>query len=61
MWPDETKILSLMRVGFTYSEAFHMSPRDARRYTAIQYASSISQKEREEGTRAATAADVAAL
>ncbi len=50
-----------MRVGFSYSEAFHMSPRDARRYTAIQYACSLSEKEREDGMRMATEADVAML
>ena len=38
-----------------------MSPRDARRYTAIQYACSLSEKEREDGMRMATEADVAML
>lgn len=49
-----------MQAGFSYSESFHMAPRDARRYTAIQQAWSVGDNA-EEGTRKATQADVDAL
>lgn len=56
-WPEEAKILSIMQCGFAYNEAFHMSPRDARRFTALQQAWYVGD-DRQEGVRTATAADV---
>lgn len=58
-WPEEAKVLSLMQCGFSYSESFHMPPRDARRFTALQQAWSIG--DREDGIRKATAEDAAAM
>lgn len=49
-----------MQIGFTYSEAFHMPPRDARRFTAIQQAWYVGD-DAEGGVRKATAADAAAI
>ena len=57
-WPDEAKIASLMAFGFTFTEAFHMSPRDYRRYASIQASWSIPKDQREGGVRMATQADV---
>lgn len=45
-WPDETQILAVMRCGFTYEEAWTMSPRDCRRYLAIERALSIPSDQR---------------
>ena len=59
-WNEEAKILSLMQMGFSFTEAFHISPRDARRFTAIQQAWYVGDNA-EAGTRKATAADVAAF
>lgn len=59
-WEEEARMASLMQNGFTYSEAFHMSPRDYRRYSGIFAAWSIPASEREEGARAATNADIRA-
>lgn len=60
-WPEEARVLSLMANGFSYGEAMHMSPRDARRYAAIAAAWSIPSDERDGVVRAATAADVGQL
>jgi hypothetical protein len=45
-WPEHARILSLMSQGFGYTEAWHMSPRDWRRYTAISAAASIPSDDR---------------
>lgn len=45
-WPVEARILSLMGAGFSYDEAWRMSPRDATRYAAIGAAWAIPPNER---------------
>jgi hypothetical protein len=57
-WPEEAQIVSAMGCGFSYAEAFHMSPRDARRYVGIYAASRIPPDDMVGGTRVATASDV---
>ena len=59
-WPEEATMLSLMQCGFSYSESFHMSPRDARRFTGIQRAWNVGN-DRQDGIRKATAEDAAAI
>ena len=59
-WPEEARIASLMQSGFTYAEAFHMSPRDYRRFSGIFSAWAIPRSERGDGTRKATASDIRA-
>lgn len=59
-WPDEARIASLMQSGFTYSEAFHMSPRDYRRFSGIFAAWAIPPDRRSGGTRRATSDDIRA-
>lgn len=56
-WPDEARILSVMAHGFSYAEAWHMSWRDYRRYTALASAWSIPYDERDELVFQPTAAD----
>ena len=48
---------SLMSFGFSYQDAYHMSPRDYRRYAGINAAYSIPADEREGGVRLGTKAD----
>lgn len=60
-WPEEAQIAQLMSFGFTYSESFHMAPRDYRRYAGIFSAWAISSDSREDGTRKATGEDVSAI
>lgn len=60
-WPEEAQIAQLMSFGFSYGEAFHMAPRDYRRYAGIFSSWSISADNREEGLRTASAEDVAAI
>lgn len=57
-WPDEAKVAALMTMGFSYTEAFHMSPRDYRRYAGIHAAWSIPPDQRVGGVRKATQADI---
>lgn len=45
-WPEESAILSVMAHGFSYAEAWHMSPRDYRRFSALASAWSIPEDER---------------
>jgi hypothetical protein len=45
-------------MGFTYEEAWHMSYLDYRRYSAINYASSIPEDKRIGGAKIATQADI---
>jgi hypothetical protein len=45
-WPTEARILALMGAGFSYAEAWGMSPRDAKRYSAISAAWAIPPDER---------------
>ena len=47
-----------MSFGFSYQDAYHMSPRDYRRYAGISAAYSIHPDDREGGVRIATQADV---
>jgi len=47
-----------MTMGFSYTEAFHMSPRDYRRYAGIHSAWSIPPDQRVGGVRSATQADI---
>ena len=56
-WADEARVLALISAGFSYSDAFHMSYRDARRYSSLHRALSIPDSERIGGTRVATEAD----
>ena len=58
MWREESRVVSLMSFGFSYQDAYHMSPRDYRRYAGINAAYSIPADEREGGARMATQADV---
>lgn len=60
-WPEEAQIAQLMSFGFTYSESFHMAPRDYRRYAGIFSAWAISSDTREDGTRKAEQADANAI
>lgn len=53
--------MTLMSFGFSYSDAFHMSPRDYRRYAGINAAFSIPAKERVDGVRRGTQADADAF
>jgi hypothetical protein len=57
-WQAEAKVCLLMRMGFTYEEAWHMSYLDYRRYSAINYASSIPEDKRIGGAKIATQADI---
>lgn len=57
-WPAEAKICVLMRMGFTYGEAWHMGYLDYRRFSAINYASSIPEDKRIGGAKVATQADI---
>lgn len=47
-WPEQADVLALMGQGFTYDEAWHMSPRDHRRYVALAHAWSIPPDMRRE-------------
>lgn len=58
VWHEEAQVTTLMSFGFSYQDAYHMSPRDYRRYAAINAAYSIPADEREGGLRLATQADV---
>ena len=60
-WPEEAQIAQLMTFGFTYSEAFHMAPRDFRRYAGIFSSWAVSSDAREDGVRAATPEDAASI
>ena len=60
-WPDEARIAALMTMGFSYTEAFHRSPRDYRRYAGIHASWSIPSDKREGGVRKATSADADAF
>jgi hypothetical protein len=55
-WRTKAQILALMHMGFTYSEAAHMSIADYRRYMAIERAWSIPP-DRRVFTKMATAED----
>lgn len=50
-------MLSVMAIGFTYAEAWHMGFRDYQRYTALATAWAIPDSEREQPVRRATRAD----
>lgn len=52
--------MALMGAGFSYWDAYHMAPRDTRRFLGIHNAWSIPSDQREAGVRIASAADVAA-
>lgn len=52
--------MALVQSGFSLADAWHMSPLDAERYSAIHAAWSIPPDERV-GTVAATREDVAAI
>lgn len=51
--------MALMGAGFTYWDAYHMAPRDSRRYLGIHSAWSIPSDQREDGVRIASAEDIA--
>lgn len=51
--------MSLIGAGFSYWDAYHMAPRDTRRFLGIYNAWSIPSDQRADGVRIATAADIA--
>lgn len=51
--------MSLMGAGFSYGDAYHMTPRDTRRFMGIYNAWSIPSKEREGGVRLGSVDDAA--
>ena len=57
-WREESQIVTLMSFNFSYWDAYHMSPRDYRRYAGINAALSIPADDREAGVRVATQADI---
>ncbi len=58
MWTEEARVLSLMAHGFSYTEAWHMSMRDYRRYTRLAAAWSIPSNEREDGVKRGSRGDM---
>ncbi|MEY8436154.1 hypothetical protein AAK967_00180 [Atopobiaceae bacterium 24-176] len=48
-WPVHARLLGLVRCGFTYGDAWHMSPMDSSRFVSIYNALSIPAPEREGG------------
>lgn len=60
-WPAEAKVASLMSIGFSYTEAWHMSLRDYRRYVGIVSSWHVPDKDREDGVRLATNDDLVSL
>lgn len=53
-------VASLLSMGVTYADAWHMSPLDSRRLLAIAQADAIPPGERDGGEVAGTAADARA-
>lgn len=52
--------MALIGAGFSYWDAYHMSPRDTRRYLGVYNAWSIPSDQRDGGVRIASASDIAA-
>lgn len=60
-WPVHSRILGLVRCGFSYGDAWHMSPIDSSRYVSIFNALSIPDEERESGVVMGGVSDADAL
>lgn len=57
-WPDEARIVTLMGIGFTFSEAWDTTLPEYRRYASINHAWSIPAKRRDNMVREATQAEM---
>ena len=60
-WRSEAQILALMGCGFSFEDAWHLSPLDTRRFVAINGAWAIPPEDRISGAVLGTADQLKAL
>lgn len=60
-WPEHAIVASLLSIGVSYTDAWHMSPLDSWRLLAIAQADCIPPDDRQGGEVMGTAADARAV
>lgn len=60
-WPEHAIVASLLSIGVSYTDAWHMSPLDSLRLLAITSADRIPPTERIDGAVMGTEADARAI